>query len=144
MKVRHFKSQADFRRWLEKNGSRTKELWIGFYRKDLGKVGMTYAQALDEALCFGWIDGIRKRVDEQSYTNRFTPRTPRGKWSKINTGHVERLIKAGMMTPAGLTEVENAKKDGRWEMAYDSPRNAKPPKDFLDALNKNKKAAAFF
>ncbi len=144
MKVRHFKSQADFRKWLEKNAAKTKELWVGFYRKDSGKVGMTYPQALDEALCFGWIDGVRKRVDDQSYTNRFTPRSPRGKWSKINTGHVERLIKVGAMTPAGLAEVEKAKKDGRWEMAYDPPSKAAPPKEFLEALKKNKKAAAFY
>ena len=144
MKIQYFKSQAHFRRWLEKNGAKTKEVWIGFYKLGSGKAGITYAQALDEALCFGWIDGIRKSVDALSYTNRFTPRRPKGKWSKLNTGHIERLTKAGVMTPAGLAEVEGAKKDGRWEMAYESPRNAKPPKDFLDALKKNKKAAVFF
>lgn len=144
MKVKHFKSQADFRKWLKKNSANTTELWIGFYKKDSGKTGMTYAQALDEALCFGWIDGIRKSVDDLSYTNRFTPRRPQSKWSKINTGHAERLIKSGLMTPAGLAEVKKAKEDGRWEKAYDSPRSSKPPKDFLDALKKNKKAFAFF
>ncbi len=144
MKVQFFKTQADFRRWLEKNGTKAKELWVGFYRKDSGKAGITYAQALDEALCFGWIDGIRKSVDDQSYTNRFTPRRPKGNWSKVNTGHVERLTRTGMMTPAGLAEVEKAKKDGRWARAYDSAGNAAPPQDFLRALKKNKKAAAFF
>jgi uncharacterized protein YdeI (YjbR/CyaY-like superfamily) len=144
MKVQYFKDQAALRRWLEKNGAKAKEIWIGFYKKDSGKVGITYAQALDEALCFGWIDGIKKSVDELSYTNRFTPRSPKGKWSKINTGHIERLTKAGMMMPAGLAEVERAKKDGRWAMAYDSARNSAPPKDFLAALKKNKKAASFF
>ncbi len=144
MKVRYFKSQTDLRRWLQKNGAKSQEIWIGFYKKDSGKVGITYAEALVEALCFGWIDGIRKSVDQVSYTNRFTPRRPKGKWSKINTGHVERLTKAGMMTPAGLAEVESAKKDGRWDNAYASPRNATAPKDFLDALKKNKKAAAAF
>lgn len=144
MKVRHFKTQADFRRWLQKNGAKAKEIWVGYYKKGSGKVGITYAQALDEALCFGWIDGIAKSVDALSYTNRFTPRRPKGKWSKINTGHVKRLIKAGKMTAAGLAEVEKAKQDGRWKMAYDSPRNATLPKDFLVALKKNKKAAAFF
>ncbi len=144
MKIQYFKNQADLRQWFEKNGAKIKEVWIGFYKQGSAKVGITYAQALDEALCFGWIDGIKKSVDELSYTNRFTPRRPKGKWSKINTGHIERLTKAGVMMPAGLTEVERAKKDGRWEMAYDSPRNSTPPKDFLAELKKNKKAATFF
>lgn len=142
--VRYFKTQAAFRKWLKKNAASTTEIWVGFYKRDSGKGGITYAEALDEALCFGWIDGIRKRVDELSYTNRFTPRAPRGKWSKINTGHVARLTKAGLMTPAGLVEVEKAKKDGRWDLAYESPRNATPPQAFFAALKKNKKAAAFF
>jgi len=144
LKVRFFKTQADFRRWLEKNGAKAKEVWIGFYKQGSGEVGITYAQALDEALCFGWIDGIKKSVDHLSYTNRFTPRSPKGKWSKINTGHIERLTKAGVMKPAGLAEVEKAKKDGRWAMAYDSARSSTLPKDFLVALKKNKRAAAFF
>lgn len=122
MKVRYFRTQADLRRWLEKNGAKAKEIWIGFYKRGSGKVGVTYAQALDEALCFGWIDGIRKRVDEVSYTNRFTPRRPKGKWSKINTGHIERLTKAGVMMPAGLAEVKRAKEDGRWAKAYSTGR----------------------
>lgn len=144
MKVQYFKNSTALRRWLEKNGTKAKEIWIGFYKRGSGKVGITYAEALDEALCFGWIDGIRKSVDELSYTNRFTPRAPKGKWSKINTGHIERLTQAGRMMPAGVSEVERAKQDGRWEMAYESPRNSKPPTDFLDALKNNKKAAAFF
>lgn len=102
MKPRYFKSAADFRRWLEPNHASETELWIGFYKKDSGKGGLTYAEALDEALCFGWIDGIKKRVDESSYTHRFTPRKPKSNWSLINIGHVARLKKAGRMAPAGL------------------------------------------
>jgi len=102
VKIRHFKSASDFRCWLEVNHARVNELWVGFFKKDSGKGGLTYAEAVDEALCFGWIDGLKKRVDELSYTHRFTPRQPKSNWSRINTQHVERLKKAGRMTPAGL------------------------------------------
>lgn len=102
MKLKHFKTAADFRAWLEVNHASTTELWIGFYKKDSGKGGITYAEALDEALCFGWIDGLKKRVDELSFTQRFTPRKPKSIWSRINIGHVARLTKAGSMRPAGV------------------------------------------
>jgi uncharacterized protein YdeI (YjbR/CyaY-like superfamily) len=102
VKLKYFKSAADFRAWLEANHASVTELWLGFYKKDSGKVGITYAEALDEALCFGWIDGIRKRVDELSFTQRFTPRKPKSIWSLINIGHVARLKKARRMMPAGL------------------------------------------
>lgn len=102
MKVRYFKSAADFRRWLEANHASVRELFVGFYKQDSGKGGITYAEAVDEALCFGWIDGLKKRVDEFSYTHRFTPRKPKGNWSRVNLQHVERLKKSGRMMPAGL------------------------------------------
>jgi uncharacterized protein YdeI (YjbR/CyaY-like superfamily) len=102
VKLKYFKSTADFRAWLEANHGSTTELWLGFYKKDSGKVGITYAEALDEALCFGWIDGVRKRVDDLSFTQRFTPRKPKSVWSLINIGHVERLTKARRMKPVGL------------------------------------------
>jgi uncharacterized protein YdeI (YjbR/CyaY-like superfamily) len=102
LKIKYFKSAAEFRRWLEVNHARVSELWVGFFKKDSGKGGLTYAEAVDEALCFGWIDGLKKRVDELSYTHRCTPRKPRSNWSRINIQHVERLKKAGRMTPAGL------------------------------------------
>ena len=102
MKLKYFKTAADFRAWLESNHTSASELWVGFYKKDSGKGGLTYAEAVDEALCFGWIDGIKKRVDEFSYTHRFTPRKPKSNWSLINIRHVERLKKAGRMMPAGL------------------------------------------
>lgn len=144
MTIKYFKSQQAFRTWLEKNHDKKTEVWIGFYKKDSGKVGITPLEAIDEALCFGWIDGVRQAVDEISYTNRYTPRTKKSKWSKINTENVERLIKQNLMMASGLKAIEEAKADGRWEMAYDSPKNAKAPEDFLKALKKNKKAAAFF
>ena len=102
MKIKYFKSASEFRRWLAVNHARLGEIWVGFLKKDSGKGGLTYAEAVDEALCFGWIDGLKKRVDELSYTHRFTPRKPKSNWSRINMQHVERLKKAGRMTPAGL------------------------------------------
>jgi len=102
MKVRYFKSASQFRQCLEVNHARMSELWVGFFKKDSGKGGLTYAEALDQALCFGWIDGLKKRVDERSYTHRFTPRKPRSNWSRSNIQHVERLKKDRRMRPAGL------------------------------------------
>ena len=102
MKIKHFKSASEFRQWLEVNHARVSELWVGFFKKDSGKRGLTYGEAVDEALCFGWIDGLKKRVDALSYTHRFTPRKPKSNWSRINIQKVERLKKAGRMRPAGL------------------------------------------
>lgn len=102
MNTRFFKAASDFRRWLETNGERAPEQWVGFYKVDSGKGGITYAEALDEALCFGWIDGLRKSVDAVSYRIRFTPRRPKSIWSRVNIGHAERLKQSGKMTPAGL------------------------------------------
>ena len=142
--IRHFKSPANLRKWFEKNHDKVTELWIGFYKKASQKIGTSYAEALDEALCFGWIDGIKQAVDEISFTIRFTPRKAKSVWSKINTEHVERLIKANLMHSAGLKQVEQAKSDGRWARAYDSPSNTVVPMDFLVALAKNKKAKTFY
>lgn len=102
MKIRYFKSASKFRDWLHANHARATELWVGFYKKGSGRTGSTYSEAVDEALCFGWIDGIKKRVDELSYTHRFTPRRPRSNWSRTNIQNVARLKKSGRMTPAGL------------------------------------------
>ncbi len=102
MKVTHFKTAANFRRWLEKNHATAADLQVGFYNKKSGKGGMTYFEAVDEALCFGWIDGIVKKIDADSYTHRFSPRRPQSIWSNINVGHVKRLTEAGRMHAAGL------------------------------------------
>jgi uncharacterized protein YdeI (YjbR/CyaY-like superfamily) len=114
------------------------------FKKGSGETSITYAEALDQALCHGWIDGQLKRGDAKSYLRKFTPRRPRSAWSRINTGHIERLTKAGLMHAAGMAAVEAAKADGRWARAYDSPKNARTPEDLLRALVKNKKAAAFY
>ena len=101
MKITYFKSAAAFRAWLERHHATERELFVGFYKKDSGRAGLTYAEAVDEALRFGWIDGVKRRVDEFSYQHRFTPRTAKSIWSRINIQHAERLIKTGRMTPAG-------------------------------------------
>jgi uncharacterized protein YdeI (YjbR/CyaY-like superfamily) len=139
-----FKSALEFRAWLEENHSKSEGLWLRIFKKDSGRESITYAEALDQSLCYGWIDGQKKALDEYSWLQRFTPRRAKSGWSKVNTGHAERLIEAGRMTIAGLKAVESAKSDGRWKAAYISPRNATPPEDFLKALRKDKKAKAFF
>ncbi|MBW8863918.1 MAG: YdeI/OmpD-associated family protein [Verrucomicrobia bacterium] len=144
MKRLQFKTAAAFRAWLTVNHATCDGIWLRFFKKDSGKATVTYAEALDQALCFGWIDGQVKSLDELSWIQKFTPRRARSGWSKRNTEHVERLAKAGLMMPAGLQQVEAAKVDGRWAAAYESSKNAKPPADFLKALGKDKKAKAFF
>ena len=114
MKVTFFKSAAECRRWLERNHDKLTEQWFGFYKKKSGKPGITYQEALDEALCFGWIDGLKKSVDESSYTYRFTPRKPKSIWSVVNTKRGEALCKLGRMKPAGLKALaaRDAKRSG--------------------------------
>jgi uncharacterized protein YdeI (YjbR/CyaY-like superfamily) len=144
MEVLRFKSFADFRCWLEKHHAKSDGIWLRFFKKHSGRKSATHAEALDQALCYGWIDGQTKPFDEQSWLQKFTPRRPGSGWSKLNTQHVERLAKTGAMAPAGLAAVATAKADGRWEAAYSSPRNAILPEDFLKELAKNKKAETFF
>jgi uncharacterized protein YdeI (YjbR/CyaY-like superfamily) len=139
-----FKTSANFRQWLEKNHAECDGIWLRISKKDSQETSLTYAEALDEALCYGWIDGQKKPFDKLSWLQKFTQRRPKSGWSKINTQHVERLIQAEAMTPAGMVAVEAAKADGRWEAAYASSRSATPPEDFLQELRKNKKAEAFF
>lgn len=103
---RYFESQAAFRRWLERHHASARELWVGFYRKDSGRGGISYKEAVDEALCFGWIDGIKKRVDEASYVHRFTPRRPGSIWSAINLRRIKELIARGLVSKAGLDTFE--------------------------------------
>ena len=144
MEIVSFESAGDFRKWLEDNYSRADGIWLRISKKGSGIASLTYAEALDEALCFGWIDGQRKPLDERGWLQRFTPRRPKSGWSKVNTQHAERLIASGAMTASGLKEVEAAKSDGRWSAAYDSFANATIPEDFLRELARNPKAKAFF
>jgi uncharacterized protein YdeI (YjbR/CyaY-like superfamily) len=144
MQILHFKTASEFRRWLAKNHSQSDGVWLRFFRKLSGEKTITRVEALDHALCYGWIDGQAKPFDAHSWLQKFTPRRPKSAWSKLNTQHVERLTQARMMTPAGLKAVEAAKADGRWDAAYASPKNARPPADFLRELARNKQAQAFF
>ncbi len=142
--IRSFRSQEVWERWLSAHHARSDGIWVKLHKKTSGKPTVTHAQALDEALCYGWIDGQIKPFDDESWLRKFTPRRARSVWSKRNTEHVTRLIAAGKMKAAGLREVESARADGRWQRAYDSPRNMSAPADFLKALTKDKKAKAFF
>lgn len=117
-KVRSFKSEAELERWLSKHHARETELWVKIHKKASGLSTVTPQQAIDVALCWGWIDGIRKGFDERSFLQRFSPRNPRSIWSQINRDNVERLMRAGRMTPHGQRHVDAAKADGRWAAAY--------------------------
>jgi uncharacterized protein YdeI (YjbR/CyaY-like superfamily) len=139
-----FQSPSELRRWLSANHRQVSGVWLHIYKKDSGKPSLTYAEALDEALCFGWIDGQKKPCDDSSWLQRFTPRRAKSGWSQINTQHAERLSASGRMKPAGRAAMDAAKQDGRWKRAYDSPSKAVIPEDFLAALRRNKKAEAFF
>jgi uncharacterized protein YdeI (YjbR/CyaY-like superfamily) len=142
--IRVFASEAAFDAWLSKHHDREKEVWIKIFKKATGKPTVTPAQAIDVALCWGWIDGIRKAFDERSFLQRYTPRGPKSRWSQINRGHVQRLVEAGRMTPAGQRHVEAAKADGRWDAAYASPGNMGVPPDVLAMIHANPRALATF
>ena len=141
--VQHFQDQAAWEQWLSANAG-GKGLWLKIAKKDSGIVSVNYAQALDVALCHGWIDGQKKGLDAQFFLQRFTPRRPRSLWSKINIGHVERLTAAGRMASAGQREVDAAKADGRWQAAYAGSSLMEVPAELAAALARNRKAKAFF
>ena len=139
-----FESQRAFEKWLAKEHKNSDGIWLKIAKKGSGIPTVSYQEALEVALCFGWIDGQMKRYDDDYYVQRFTPRRARSKWSKINVGKVQDLIAAGKMKPAGLAEVGRAKENGRWDAAYDSLTTATVPDDLAAALHKNPKAAATF
>ena len=114
-RIKSFRTDAAFERWLAAQYARETELWLRIYKKDSGVRTVTYAQALDVALCWGWIDGLRKAFDAVSFLQRFTPRRPKSVWSQVNRGHVARLTAAGRMRPYGQRQVDAAKADGRWD-----------------------------
>ena len=139
-----FKTKKGFRDWLEKNYDSTTSIWLRFYKKDSGIPSITHDEALDEAICFGWIDGQLNKFDDKSWLQKFTPRRSKSIWSKKNAERAAKLIELGEMKPAGFEEIEAAKADGRWEKAYDSPADMKIPEDFMKRLSKDKKAFKFF
>jgi uncharacterized protein YdeI (YjbR/CyaY-like superfamily) len=130
--------------WLEENHDSSEGLWLKIAKKGTGRSSVTYAEALELALCFGWIDSQKRGFDEEYFLQRFTPRRPRGRWSEINRDKAEALIAAQRMRPAGLAEVEAAKADGRWEAAYAGQRTAAIPDDLQRELDASPAAAKFF
>jgi uncharacterized protein YdeI (YjbR/CyaY-like superfamily) len=138
------RSQAAWESWLAAHHPTSTGVWLKIVKKGSGKRGLSYAEAVEVALCFGWIDGQANRFDDDFWVQRFTPRTPRSRWSKINRDKAEKLIGLGRMRSAGLAQVEKARADGRWEAAYDAPGSATVPDDLQQALQKNDKARAFF
>jgi uncharacterized protein YdeI (YjbR/CyaY-like superfamily) len=139
-----FKSQKDWTTWLDKYHAKSAGVWLQIAKKT-GKVKtVTYAEALEVALCYGWIDGQGKGLDESAWLQKFTPRGRRSIWSKINRAKAEALIKSGQMKPAGLAAIERAKQAGQWDAAYDSHSTAAVPEDFQAALDNNPKAKALF
>jgi uncharacterized protein YdeI (YjbR/CyaY-like superfamily) len=142
--TRSFRTLAEWHDWLAAHHDSSSGVWLRFHKKHTGKQTFTRADALDEALCWGWIDAQARPLDGDSWLQRYTPRRPRGTWSKRNRDLVARLEGEGRMQPAGRAQVAAARRDGRWEQAYDSPANAEVPPDFLRALRREKGALAYF
>ena len=139
-----FASQAKLSDWYAKHHDTSAGVWLKLAKKDSGIASVTIPEALDLALCYGWIDGQRLPFNEKYYLQKFVPRGTKRIWSKINVGNAERLIESRQMKPAGLKAIEGAKADGRWARAYESQKNISVPEDLQLALDKNKKAKAFF
>jgi uncharacterized protein YdeI (YjbR/CyaY-like superfamily) len=139
-----FRSGEEWEGWLARNHARSGGVWMRIYKKGSRVRSIGISEAVDVALCYGWISGQSRGHDERSWLGRFVPRRPGSIWSKINTERAERLIREGRMKPAGFREVEEAKRDGRWERAYPPPSRARLPGDLAEALAKSPKANAFF
>jgi uncharacterized protein YdeI (YjbR/CyaY-like superfamily) len=143
MKPTFFKAQSDFRKWFEKHHDASKELLVGFYKKSSGRPSITWPESVDEALCFGWIDGIRRSIDDISYTIRFTPRKPTSTWSVVNIKRAQELIDQGLIWPAGLKAFQARKENRSGIYAYEQ-RSEKLPDPYERTFRKNKTAWAFF
>lgn len=142
--ITFFKTPLHFRKWLLKNQDKCKELWVGYYKKDTGKPSITWQESVDEALCFGWIDGIRKKIDELSYAIRFTPRNPKSNWSKININRITELNNLGLVNQKGWELFEKRDKTKSEEYSFEQRKEAKLPNNFLKIFKANKKAWDFF
>jgi uncharacterized protein YdeI (YjbR/CyaY-like superfamily) len=145
--IKSFRTEAAFAAWMKANHARETEIWLKIHKKGSGLVSVTNTQALDVALCWGWIDGVRKSFDETSFLQRYTPRRARSLWSQVNRDHVARLTAAGRMTPAGQRQVDAAKADGRWDAAYAPMRSvseATTPEDLRAAIEANPRARKTF
>jgi uncharacterized protein YdeI (YjbR/CyaY-like superfamily) len=142
--VIQFEDQQTWAAWLDENHATSAGLWLRLAKKASGIPSVSYDQALEVALCYGWIDGQKKSDDQTWWLQKFTPRGAKSIWSKVNRQKAQKLIESGRMKPAGLEAIERAKQDGRWDAAYDSPSSATVPDDFQAALDKNAQAKAFF
>lgn len=142
--VKSFKNAAAFETWLSKNHNKENGLWLKIAKANTGIPTVTHLQALDVALCYGWIDGIRRGLDEQYFIQKFTPRRANSQWSVINRNRVAQLIEQGRMKEQGLAAIDTAKKNGQWDKAYASQSTIEVPEDLQLLLNKNRKANAFF
>jgi len=137
-------NRIDWRDWLQSNHQLKKEIWLVYYKKHTGIERIPYDDAVEEALCFGWIDSIVKRVDDETYVQKFSPRKPRSIWSALNKERVGKMIKSGLMTKAGLEKIKEAKKSGKWDETYTSKKVVETPSDLTIALSKNKVASTNF
>lgn len=135
-----FKNRDEWRKWLENNYQTEKEVWLFHYKKHVGKIGIQLEEAVEEALCFGWIDGKLRKVDDERFMLRYSPRKPDSVWSRLNREKVETLIAAGKMTAAGLSIIEEAKKRGSWDQAYTNLKRDRIPADLRKALAQDKTA----
>ena len=145
MKRLHIKTRREWRRWLAENHDREKDgIWLVFHKKKTGKTSLEYDESVEEALCFGWIDSIIRKIDDDKYCRKFTPRKDDSQWSKANKKRVEDLIRNGTMTEFGLAKVEAAKRSGRWEMDPRPVISMEAPPELSRALARNKRAKAFF
>jgi len=143
LKIKIFPTPKDLSQWLKANHASESELWVKIYKKNTGIASVTWNDIVIEALCWGWIDGVKKSIDAQAYLQRITPRTVRSNWSKRNTEHAERLIRENLMMEPGLVHIRAAKADGRWENAY-VVSEIEVPTDFLVALESKPSAKTFF
>lgn len=139
-----FKDKKAWTKWLDENHAKSTGVWLRLAKKGTAIASLRRDESLDAALCYGWIDGMAKSEGDETWLQKFTPRTKRSIWSKRNREIVQRLMDAGDMQSAGLAEIERAKADGRWEAAYDGPKNMTVPEDLEKLLNSNRKAKAFF
>ncbi len=139
-----FETRIDWRQWLAENHDNSEGVWMVYYKKHTKKRCVSYNDAVEEALCFGWIDSIVKTVDNEKYKQKYSPRRKNSIWSKLNKSRVDKMIKAGLMTPFGLAKMEEAKKNGQWDKAYETSKMPKMPKEFKQALEKDIEAYTNF
>ncbi len=142
--IEFFAEPSEFRAWLEKHHDTVDEQWVGFYKVGSGRPSITWQESVDEALCFGWIDGLRKKIDEDAYKIRFTPRRPRSKWSAKNIASVEKLTAEGRMRPAGLRAFENGRQDGSGTYSYEQRKDAELGTEYEQIFRRETRAWAFF